>query len=111
MLASIPTGATACREPLPEVNDVRGSRDPTEVLLDNKTFSIIEMATAHGAFTIEVEVDADTDIRAIAHQLAEPLQDRYTEILVYFYARTGDRELPIKRVQWTDENGYAEIDY
>ena len=41
------------------------------------------MATAHGAFTVEVSGEADTP--AIARTLIEPLQARYAEILVYFY--------------------------
>jgi hypothetical protein len=79
--------------------------------LDNAEFSILEMATAHGAFTIEVEVDADADTQVISRQLVEPIHTRYAEVLVYFYDRAGDGELPMRRVQWTEAGGYTEIEY
>ena len=79
--------------------------------LDNAEFSILEMATAHGAFTIEVEVDADADNQVISRQLVEPIHTQYSEVLVYFYDRAGDGELPMRRVQWTEAGGYDEIEY
>ena len=79
--------------------------------LTNEEFSIVEMATAHGAFTLEVEVDLGADTDSIARRLIEPVQDRYAEVLVYFYDRAGDGDLPISRVQWTAEDGYSEIAY
>ena len=91
-----------CREP---------PRGPTEMPLDNPQYSILEMATAHGAFTLEVEVDAGADTLAIAHQLVEPIKAQYAEVLVYFYDRSGDGELPMRRVQWAEGAGYTEVDY
>ena len=79
--------------------------------LTSEEFSIIEMATAHGAFTVEVEVDVGADTASIARRLVEPVMDRYAEILVYFYDRAGDGVLPLSRVQWTPEEGYVEIEY
>ena len=69
------------------------------------------MATAHGAFTIELEVDSETDTGVLAHQLIAPMQQDYAEVLVYFYERAGDGQLPMKRVQWTEEGGYVEVEY
>ena len=45
------------------------------------------MATAHGAFAIEVQVTADVDTGALARELIEPLQNDYAEILVCFRPR------------------------
>ena len=81
------------------------------VPLANEEFSIVEMATAHGAFTLEVEVDRNADTRSIARRLVEPVRNRYAEVLVYFYDRAGRGALPTSRVQWTAENGYSEIEY
>ena len=69
------------------------------------------MATAHGAFTIEVAVDSDADTLSIAEQLIEPIITQYVEILVYFYDRAGEGELPLSRVQWTNNQGFTEVDY
>ena len=60
---------------------------------------------------IEVKVLADADIGEIARTLIEPLEERYTEVLVYFYERRGKGELPIRRAQWTASGGYHEIVY
>ena len=80
-------------------------------LLVNDDWRIVEMATAHGAFTIEVEMAEGVDTGAIARSLIEPLQDRYAEVLVYFHARDAQTELPEIRVQWTAAGGYVETRY
>ena len=64
------------------VNEPPVDQTPT---LINEDFRIVEMATAHGALTIEVEVSGEADTPTIARTLIEPLQARYVEILVYFY--------------------------
>ena len=74
-------------------------------------WEIVEMATAHGAFTVEVEIARDVDTAALARQLVEPLQERYAEVLVYFYDRADDATLPLVRVQWTASDGYRETRY
>lgn len=79
--------------------------------LANAEYSIVEMATAHGAFTIEVEIAPGADTARIARGLVGPIRDQYAEVLVYFYDRGGDGALPISRVQWTPENGFSELVY
>jgi hypothetical protein len=69
------------------------------------------MATAHGAFTIEVQVTADVDTGALARELIEPLQNDYAEIPVYFHPRDAQAELPLSRIQWTVFDGYEETRY
>ena len=81
------------------------------LLLVNEDWRIVEMATAHGAFTIEVEMSDGVDTAAIARSLVEPLQDRYAEVLVYFHARDAQTDLPQVRVQWTAAGGYVETRY
>ena len=81
------------------------------LLLVNDDWQIVEMATAHGAFTIEVEMAEGVDTGEIARSLIQPLQDRYAEVLVYFHARDAQTELPEIRVQWTAAGGYVETRY
>ena len=69
------------------------------------------MATAHGAFTIELEVDSEADAGMLARQLVAPMQQDYSEVLIYFYDRAGNGQLPMKRVQWTEDRGYVEVEY
>ena len=82
--------------------------DSDSPLLVNEDWRIIEMATAHGAFTIEVEAADGVDTAAISRTLIEPLQARYAEVLVYFHRRGAPTDLPAVRVQWTAGGGYAE---
>lgn len=103
--------AAGCEEVAPLAEQTEAPRGPTEMSLDNAQYSILEMATAHGAFTLEVEVDADADTLLIARQLIEPIKERYAEVLVYFYDRAGDGGLPMRRVQWTDGTGYTDVEY
>lgn len=79
--------------------------------LVNEDWRIVEMATAHGAFTIEVEMAEGVDTAEVARSLIQPLQDRYAEVLVYFHARDAQTDLPQLRVQWTAERGYVETRY
>ena len=102
---------TGCREVGPTAEHAEAPRDPTEMPLDNRQYSILEMATAHGAFTLEVEVDKEVDTSALARQLIAPLKAQYAEVLVYFYDRAGEGELPMRRVQWTEGRAYTEIEY
>ena len=85
--------------------------EETQLLLANDDWHIVEMATAHGAFTIEVEVTDGVDTAALARSLIQTLQDRYAEVLVYFHARDSETDLPLLRVQWTAAAGYAETRY
>ena len=101
---------SACSQSRP-AEKMSESADAFDAPLDNESYTILEMATAHGAFTIELEIDAQADTEVLARQLVEPMQNDYAEVLVYFYDREGDGELPMKRVQWTQESGYSEIEY
>ena len=85
---------------------------PASPNLVNEEFQIVEMGTAHGAFAIEVEVEAGADFESIARRLVEPLGDGYGEVLVYFHERDlTDAELPLARVQWTGADGYVLTTY
>ena len=79
--------------------------------LTNEEFQVVDMAAAHGALTIELEVAADADVDAIARRVVGPVQSRYAEILVYFYDRAQQSALPLQRVQWTPRDGYEMLSY
>ena len=82
-----------------------------EPLLVNEGWHIRNMATAQGAFVIEVEAEDFTQTEAIARALIEPLRDDYDEILVYVNSLGDDSDLPVRRIQWTPGGGYVEITY
>ena len=60
----------ACREP-PSVEDSSDRTgdaigDVAVIPLISDEFSIVKMATAHGTFTVELQVDRGTDMNSIA---------------------------------------------
>ena len=99
----------ACDRPVGRAETT--NREPATTTLVNEDWQIVEMATAHGAFTIEVEAPRDANTAAIARELIEPLQQQHAEVLVCFYERDGEKALPMSRVQWTVADGYQEITY
>ena len=100
----------ACGEaPTDRAADDIGDVDATS--LTSGEYTIVKMATAYGVLTVEVEIDSVADTSSIARRLVELVQDRYSEVLVYFYDRSADGPPRISRVQWTVERGYVTIDY
>ena len=82
-----------------------------EPLLVNQSWHIRNMATAHGAFVIEVEAEDPTQTETIARALVEPIRSDYDEILVYVNQMGDESDLPARRMQWTPDGGYVEIAY
>ena len=88
---------------------VAATADAGEPLLVNQGWHIRNMATAHGAFVIEVEAEDPAQTEAIARALIEPIRDDYDEILVYVNTLGDESDLPARRMQWTPGGGYVEI--
>lgn len=85
--------------------------DPDEPSLVNEGWYVRNMATAHGAFVIEVEAEDPEQAETISRALIEPIKDDYAEILVYVNRMGDDSDLPARRVQWTPRDGYVELSY
>ena len=85
--------------------------DPDEPSLVNEGWYVRNMATAHGAFVIEVEAEDPEQSETISRALIEPIKDDYAEILVYINRMGDDSDLPARRVQWTPRDGYVELSY
>ena len=114
-----PTATVSSEAPVAAVADdadessgaADASDDSEGPLLVNDGWHIRKMATAQGAFVIEVEAEDPTQTEAIARALIEPLRDDYDEILVYVNSLGDDSNLPARRIQWTPGGGYREITY
>ena len=81
-----------------------------EPLLINTDWQITNMATAYGDLVIEVETINNVEPLMIACTLTEPLKDKYDEVLVYVRGLSDTPESPARRVRWTLEDGYVELD-
>ena len=72
---------------------------------------VVRQTSAHYMLVLEVETERVAEAGPIARQLADPVKDRYTEVMVYVY-RPGRRGgLPAARVQWTRRDGYVLTEY
>ena len=87
--------------------------NPTGPALVNDQWRIVKMAMAHDIFTIEVEVRDPLAASAVARELIAPLQSQYAEILVYVYVdgEGAGGHVPLKRIEWTDADGFRELAY
>lgn len=94
---------------LPEVPERAADSDQPSLV--NEGWYVREMATAHGAFVIEVEAEDPEQTETISRALIEPIKDDYGEILVYINRMGDDSDLPARRVQWTPRDGYVELSY
>lgn len=72
-------------------------------------WTITRQVAAHRALVVEVDTSHLDEAGAIARHIADPVQPRFTEILVFFH-RPGTLALR-RRVQWTREHGYVETVY
>ena len=116
LVAAVAVACGGAREPEPAAQEVSAplvGRVPDGPEIVNDAWRIVKMATAHGIFTIEVEVDDPEAAGDVARELIAPLEGSYDEVLVYIY-RTGEASgghAPARRVQWTPGGGYDALDY
>ena len=71
---------------------------------------LVEQFSAHHALILKVETERLWAAKSITQELIEPVISSYNEVLVYFYLTTEKNSLPVRRVQWTKEGGYVEMD-
>ena len=71
---------------------------------------LVEQFSAHHALILKVETERLWVAKSITQELIEPVISSYNEVLVYFYLPTEKHSLPVRRVQWTKEGGYVEMD-
>ncbi len=74
-------------------------------------WSLTEHRSAHNMLVAHVETDHLEEAVAIAQQLAEPVKERYAEVMIYFHRPGRPDTLPPRRVQWTPTTGYVETVY
>ena len=72
---------------------------------------VTEQFSAHRVLIAHVETRFLDEAVAIAQQIAEPVKDRYAEILIYFHRPGRPDTLAPRRVQWNRTHGYRETRY
>jgi hypothetical protein len=74
-------------------------------------WSITQHLSAHHVLIAHVETDYLAEAVAISQQIADPIKDRYVEVLIYFHRPGRPDLLAPRRVQWTATTGYVETVY
>jgi hypothetical protein len=70
-------------------------------------WTVTEQFAAHYTMVIQVETRHLDEALAAARVLVAPLQDRYSEVMIYVHRPGRPDTLPPRRVQWTRAGGYV----
>lgn len=74
-------------------------------------WTITEQFAAQHVMVLQIETTHLDEAAAIARTVATPLQDRYSEIMIYFHRPGRPDTLPPRRVQWSRATGFVETDF
>jgi hypothetical protein len=77
---------------------------------DDRTWrwSVTRAQASQGALVVTADVLDMSESLDIAHQIVEPVQMKYTEVLVYLHQFGANSQFAARRVQWTPGGGYKE---
>jgi hypothetical protein len=70
-------------------------------------WTVTEQFAAQHTIVIQVETRHLDDALAAARTIVAPLQDRYSEVMIYVHRPGRPDTLPPRRVQWTRAAGYV----
>lgn len=65
--------------------------------------------SAHRGLVLEVETTRPDDALVIARQLTDLYQDRFDEVLVFFFEPDANPRRATLRIQWTRAHGYRTL--
>ena len=72
-------------------------------------WQVVDYLSAHRVLVVKVQTYRMDEAMDIAVELVGPLQDGYSEVLVYFHR--PHEALAARRVQWLPTSGFVEIDF
>src|SRR5262245_6255903 len=70
---------------------------------DDRTWrwSVTRAQASQGALVVTADVLDMAESLDIAHQIVEPVQTKYTEVLIYLHEFGAKTQFAARRVQWT----------
>jgi hypothetical protein len=74
-------------------------------------WTITEQFAAQHVIVVQIETPHLDESAAIARAVTGPLQDRYSEVMIYFHRPGRPDTLPPRRVQWSRATGFVETDF
>jgi len=77
---------------------------------DDRTWrwSVTRAQASQGALVVTADVLDMSESLDIAHQIVEPVQAKYTEVLIYLHQFGAKTQYAGRRVQWTKTEGDKE---
>lgn len=77
---------------------------------DDRTWrwSVTRAQASQGALVVTADVLDMPESLAIAREIVEPVQGKYTEVLIYLHQHGAKSQFAGRRVQWTPTGGYKE---
>ena len=78
---------------------------------DDRTWrwSVTRAQASQGALVVTADVLDMAESLAIAQEIVEPVQGKYSEVLVYLRLHGATSQFAGRRVQWTSGGGYQEM--
>ena len=71
-------------------------------------WSVTRAQASQGALVVTADVLDMAESLAIAHEIVEPVQGKYTEVLIYLRPYGAKTKFAARRIQWTPGDGYRE---
>ena len=77
---------------------------------DDRTWrwSVTRAQASQGALVVTADALDMTESLAIAREIVEPVQGKYSEVLIYLHQFGAKTQYAGRRVQWTKTEGYKE---
>ena len=77
---------------------------------DDRTWrwSVTRAQASQGALIVTADVLDMSESLDVAQQIVEPVQAKYTEVLIYLHQYGAKTQYAARRVQWTPGEGYKE---
>jgi hypothetical protein len=71
-------------------------------------WSVTRAQASQGALVVTADVLDMAESMDVARQIVEPVQTKYTEVLIYLHLHGAKTPFAARRVQWTRAAGYRE---
>ena len=79
---------------------------------DDRTWrwSVTRAQASQGALVVTADVLDMRESLGIAQEIVEPVQGKYTEVLIYLHQFGAKTPFARRRIQWTPRDGYKETE-
>ncbi len=76
-----------------------------------RRWTVTKSATFLREMVVTVTAERPDEALEIARQIVLPVQDKYSEILIYVHAVDQEEDPVVRRVAWTPQDGFSEMSF